>query len=170
MADGGGHFADLMVFAFGEFDGDPTIWNGFSDSDGRGAWGEVGLRIEKEGAAGECLVGAEEEAALEAEEAFGGGDAFDLGPVFAEVAVGGMQEFGVEVGFVAEQEEAFAISIEAADGIDALGEAESGEGGPFRAGFRGELGEDAVGFVKGEQHRLECGESGEAGRWGLCEK
>lgn len=95
------------------------------------------------------MLVADEEAALELGQGFWSGDAFDLSPVFAEVAVGGVQEFLIEGGFVAEEEEAFAIGVEAADGVDVFWEVECGECGPLGVGLRGELGEGAVGFVEG---------------------
>jgi len=72
--------------------------------------------------------------------------AFDLGPVGAGVGVGWVEEFGVESGFVGEKEEAFAVAVEAAEGVDVLGEMEFGQGA-LSGVVRRELGEDAVGFV-----------------------
>ncbi len=66
----------------------------------------------------------------------------------------------VEGRFVAEQEEAFAVGVEPTDGVDAFGEMEGGEGGPLGASLRGELGEDAVRFMEGKQHRWRRGRAG----------
>ena len=56
MANGGGHFTDLSVFAFDQFKGDPRIGNGFSDSDGRIAGRKFRLGLEEPSTAGKCLM------------------------------------------------------------------------------------------------------------------
>ena len=56
MANGGGHFTDLSIFAFDQFQGDPRIGNGFSDSDRRIARRKVGLGIEEPSTAWESLM------------------------------------------------------------------------------------------------------------------
>lgn len=84
-------------------------------------------------------------------EGVGYGDFFDLGPVFAFVGVTGMQELLVPAGFVAEEQQALGVGIQAADGIDVFGELKFGEGTVGRA-VAGELGQHAVGFVKGNEH------------------
>ena len=56
MANGGGHFTDLSVFAFDQFKGDPRIGNGLSDSDGRITGRKVGLGIEEPSTAGESVM------------------------------------------------------------------------------------------------------------------
>ena len=56
MANSGGHFTDLSIFAFDQCEGDPRIGNGFSDSDGRIAGRKFGLGIEEPSTAGESLM------------------------------------------------------------------------------------------------------------------
>ena len=56
MANGGGHFTDLSIFAFDQFKGDPRIGNGLSDSDGRITGRKVGLGIEEPSTAGESVM------------------------------------------------------------------------------------------------------------------
>ena len=56
MANGGGHFTDLSIFAFDQFKGDPRIGNGFSDTDGRITGWKVGLGIEEPSTAGESVL------------------------------------------------------------------------------------------------------------------
>jgi hypothetical protein len=56
MANGGGHFSDLSIFAFDQFKGDPRIGNGFSDSDGRITGRKGGLGIEEPSTAGESVM------------------------------------------------------------------------------------------------------------------
>jgi len=56
MANGGGHFTDLSIFAFDQFKGDPRIGNGFSDSDGRITGRKVGLGIEEPSTTGKGLM------------------------------------------------------------------------------------------------------------------
>jgi len=56
MANSGGHFTDLSIFAFDQFKGDPRIGNSFSDSDGRITGRKVGLGIEEPSTTGKSLV------------------------------------------------------------------------------------------------------------------
>jgi hypothetical protein len=56
MANSGGHFTDLSIFALDQFKGDPRIGNGFSDSDRRISGRKVGLGIEEPSTAGESLM------------------------------------------------------------------------------------------------------------------
>jgi len=143
MTDGGGHAADLTVFAFDEFEGDPAIGDGFSEADGWVAWrqdvgwlgadgrgdaGGVGFLgqdvrrgFEESGLARAGEIVADDDAAFELAECFRGGNAFDLDPVFAGVSVAGVEESGDEGGFVGEEEQTFGVGVEAADGVDARG-------------------------------------------------
>jgi hypothetical protein len=153
VADGGGHAADLAVFAFGEFEGEPGVGNVFADANRWVALREVRRCIEKVGTAGERAVFAERDTAGgKAGEGVGRRDAFDLGEVFPRVGVAWVEEAVDEGAFVGEEEKALAIGVETADGVDARREVEGGERAPLRAGLGGELGEDAVGFVEGEEH------------------
>lgn len=91
----------------------------------------------------------------EAGEGVGGGDAFDEGPVFAFVGVARIEQAGVEAGLVGKEEEAFAVGVETAERVNAgrqARRAEIGEGFPRGTGLGGELREDAVGFVEGDEH------------------
>lgn len=173
VSDGGGHAADLSVFAFVEFEGDPAIRHGFAVSDGRVACGQderglgaegdgvlggvgpgredLGWWFEETGAAGSGEVVADAHAAFELAEGFRGWDAFDLDPVFARVCVARVEDTCGEGGFIGEEEKAFGVGVEAADGVDAGWEPELCEG--QLAGVIGcELGEDAAGFVEGDEH------------------
>ena len=153
VANGGGHAADLAIFSLREFKGEPGVGDGFSHADGRDARSDDGSGIEEVRAAGQGAVIVDRDAAAgEAGEGIRGRGSFDLRPVFAAVGVAGIEQPGVETGFVAEKEEALAVGVEAAEGVDAGGEGEVGERAPFRAGLGRELREDAVGFVEREQH------------------
>ena len=56
MANGGGHFSDLSIFALDQFKADPRNGNGLSESDGRIPGRKVGLGIEEPSTAGQSLV------------------------------------------------------------------------------------------------------------------
>ena len=56
MANGGGHFSDLSIFALDQFKADPRIGNGLSESDGRITGRKVGLGIEEPSTAGESVM------------------------------------------------------------------------------------------------------------------
>ena len=141
VADGGGHAADLAVFAFGEGEAEPGVGHVFAEAHGRVAGREIGGDVEERDVAGRGAVVAEGEAAAgELGEGGGSGDAFDEGGVFALVGVVGIEEAGVEAGLVAEEKEAFGIGVEAAEGVDVRRQVEIGEGAPAGAGLGRELG------------------------------
>ena len=72
---------------------------------------------------------------------------FDLSPVGARMGVFRIEEFGVQSGFVGEQEKALTIAVEAAERVDVFRKAEIREGVlPWVVG--GELRENGVGFVE----------------------
>jgi len=150
MACGGGHFADLAVAAFLEGEFEPAGGDVLADSDGRIAWGDVGVDLL--GLGGERFTAFYDKAGAEFLEGGLGDLAFDLGPVGAGVGFFRVEEFGVESGFVGEKEEAFAVAVEAAEGVDVRGDAEFGEGA-LSGEVGGELGEDAERLVEGEEHR-----------------
>ena len=153
VANGGGHAADLAVFSLREFEGEPGVGDGFSHADGRDARSDGGSGIEQARATGQRAIVVDRDAAAgEAGEGIRGRGAFNLRPVFAAMGVARIEEAGVETGLVAEEQEALAVGVEAAEGVNAGGQAEIGERAPFGAGLGRELREDAVGFVEREQH------------------
>ncbi len=87
-----------------------------------------------------------------------GRHAFHQDPVFALVGVAGVEQAGVQPGLVGEQEQAFAVGVEATERIYPHRQArgEVGECFPGGAGLGRELREDAVRFVKGDEHAGFC--------------
>jgi hypothetical protein len=150
-ADGGGHAADLAVLAFDEGEFEPGGGDGLALADGWDA-GRMGWHgIEHAGLAGERREVGKLDAAAELFEGGFSGDAFDLGVVGAFVGVLWLKQEFIPAGFIAEEKEAFGVGIEASHGIDVFWETEFGEhavGGVLL----GELGEDAVWLVEGEEH------------------
>jgi hypothetical protein len=59
-----------------------------------------------------------------------------------------VEQLGVQSGFVGKEKEPFAVAVEAAEGVDVFWETELRQGA-LSGVIGGELGEDAVGFVKG---------------------
>jgi hypothetical protein len=59
MANGGGHFTDLSIFAFNQLKADPRIGNGSSDSDGRITGRKFGLGLKEPSTTGKGLMVAE---------------------------------------------------------------------------------------------------------------
>ncbi|MEN9841075.1 MAG: hypothetical protein RL376_875, partial [Verrucomicrobiota bacterium] len=156
VADGGGHAADLAVFTFVEGQGKPGIGHVFAKAHGRHAVRkavDLGLRYAAH-ADGRTGVVGQAHAGRETGEGGDVGDAFHLHPVFAFMGMAGVEQAGVETGFVGEEEQALAVGVEATQGVDAGRQfrADIGEGAPLRTGFGGELGEHAVGFVESEEH------------------
>lgn len=151
MTDGGGHAADLPIFAFQQFQSDPAGRDGFAEADGRIARRDLRLRIENPGAARQGVSALNGQTAFEALQGFSGRNSFDLGPILTLVGMARVQEASVQLRFVAQEQEAFRIGVETADGIHALGKPELGQSAVGRT-IRRELGEDAVGFVECEEH------------------
>jgi zinc-binding alcohol dehydrogenase/oxidoreductase len=158
MPDRGRHTAHLAVFSFDQCEREPAIGDGFAHTDRRIARRDFGLGIKQARPAGQGAIVVDHDAAAgELGDSFGGRHALDLRPVFAAVRVSRIEEAGVEAGFVAEEKQALAVGIESTERVDPGGQAEVGERTPFRAGLGRELREDAVGFVKREQHGAELG-------------
>jgi hypothetical protein len=109
MAGGSGHFADLAVAAFMQREFDPTGGNIFPFANGRVTRRNIGVDLF--GLGGEGWASFYDQAGAEFLEGGLGDLAFDLGPVGAGVGLFGVEEFGVESGFVGEKEEAFAVAV-----------------------------------------------------------
>ncbi len=156
MADRGGHAADLAVLALGQLQREPRVGHALAMANRRVARGERGRgRQEPRPARLGAKITEVEAAPLEAAERRGVGHALDLRPIFAGVPVLWIEEAGVEAGFVAQQQQALGVGIEAPEGVAVPGQREVRERAPARAGFGRELREHAVGFVQGDQHRAE---------------
>jgi hypothetical protein len=78
----------------------------------------------------------------------GGGVAFDLHPVAAPVAKAGIGEPLLESTVTGQQQQAFAVGIEAAGGIHRRHVDQVSQGLPAAAGFGAELAQYAIGFVQ----------------------
>ena len=151
VADGGGHAADLAIFSFDKFEAEPAGRDGFAETDGGGTRWDFRLGIKNPGVTRQGFASLHNDSFGELLQGLFCGDALDLGPVFTGVSVARVQEFFVQVWFVAQEEQAFGIGIQSADGVDMSREMEFGECLADRT-VGGELGEDAKGFVKGEEH------------------
>ncbi len=149
MAGGGGHFADLAVAAFLEGEFEPAGGDVLAGADGGIARRDV--RMDLLGLGGEGFLAFYDNAGAESLQRAFSHLPFHLRPVGAGVGVFWIEEFRVQSRFVGEKEESFAISVEAAEGIDVLWEIEFGESA-LSGVVGGELGEDAEGFVEGEEH------------------
>ena len=151
VADGCGHAADLAVLPFGQLQANPTGRHGLAEADRRVTWGNIRLRVENPGAAGQRLAFLNDKSFRQLEQGIWRGNSLDLDPVFAFVGVARVQQSFIQTGLVAEQEQTFGVGIEPAYGIDALGEAEFGQGA-IGGTIGREPGENAVGFVEGDKH------------------
>jgi hypothetical protein len=151
MPDGGGHAADLAVFALDEFKSKPDGGNAFAGANGGMARRDVGLWFEQPRFAGESLSALDEQAFLKLTEIFQRGNIFDLRPIKTGVALARVEKFLIERGFIAEQEQALGIRVQSANGINAFGETEIGERAIGRVVGR-KLGNHAVGFMESDEH------------------
>ena len=96
MADGGGHAADLAVLPFEQLQANPTSRHGLAEADRRVTRGNLRLRVQNPGAAGQGLVFLNDESFRQLEQGVRRGDAFDLDPVFALMGVTRVQQSFVQ--------------------------------------------------------------------------
>ena len=144
VADRGGHFADLAVAAFVQGEFEPAGRDVLAVAD---RWiARRKIWVDAFGFGGEGYFSFDDDTVAQFLQRIFGHLPFDLGPVSAGVGVFGVEEFGVETGFVGEKKESFAVAVEAAEGVDVFREPEFGQGA-LSGMIRRELGEDAVWFV-----------------------
>lgn len=156
MSDRGGHAADLAVFAFHELEREPGVGNVFAKANRRVARRQRGWWLETSNVARARGVVADPDAAFEFRESAGIGNVLDLCPVFAAMPAVGVEQSGIEARFVAQEEQAFGVGVEAPERINVFRERELGERAPARSGLGSELRKDTVGFMKGEEHEGEA--------------
>lgn len=165
MSNGGGHFADLPVLAFDQFERNPAIGNSFAETNGRIArrddcrvGGDIRkpagisgnrLRLNHPRPARQSFAALDDEAALKIVQFFGRRNSFDLDPILALMGAAGMKKFLVQTRFIAQQEEPFGVGIEPANGPYVLWKAEPGKSAVTRA-VAGELRQHAKRLVKCE--------------------
>src|SRR5438094_67642 len=102
MAYGGGHAADLAVFAFGQLKRNPAGGDAFAKANWWSSRRHVWLRIEQPTTRGKCPALANEQAFFKLSESFVGRNALDLRPIDAFVGVFWMQQRFVQFGLSAE--------------------------------------------------------------------
>jgi hypothetical protein len=118
-AHGGAHPPHLPVPALIQNQFYPAIRDVCTETDGRVAEGDERGRVEEAGEGGPGAVVADGDAGGESAKGLGGDDAFDLRPVSTRMREAGVGEEVLEAAVVGEEEEAFAVEVEAAGGIDA---------------------------------------------------
>lgn len=104
MPDRGGHFPDLMVFAFDKRQGDPAILHVFPKTDWRIALRHEWLRSKHPCAARKGFRFSNRDSPLHLREGFWRGDALDLRPVGARVGVYGIEQAFVQKRLIAEEQ------------------------------------------------------------------
>src|SRR5947207_14971638 len=102
MSYGGGHAADLAVFAFGQLKRNPAGWDSFAKANRWNSRRQIWLRIEQPTTRGKYPALANEQAFFKLSESFVGRNALDLRPIDAFVRVFWMQQPFVQFGFIAE--------------------------------------------------------------------
>jgi len=151
MPDGRGHAPDLTISSFDQSKSNPAIRNLFSEPNGRMAGRHQRLRLEQPGVAGQRSTALDNDAFLQRNQRLRRRETLDLGPINSLVPLGWVQQPIIQSGLVAQEEQTFRIRIEPADGIDFVGKAELGQRAVGRP-IGGELGEDAIRFMKGDEH------------------
>lgn len=151
MSNRRGHSPNLPIFAFDQFEAQPTCRDGFAYADGRHARGKLRRRFKYPRTAGKRFAALEDQSFTQIAQRIGIGNSFHLGPVFAFVSAPGMKQSLVQPWLVAQQEQSFRIGVEAAKRVDALRKSEFRKRAVGRAVWR-ELGENAIGFVECDEH------------------
>lgn len=165
MPDGSRHFADLPIFAFDQLKRDPTIGNALAKTNRRitrrnhgRACGHVrtvigisghGLGLNHPGPAWQGLTALDNDAMFKSLQFFRRRNPFNLDPILALMCAAGMQEFLIQVRFIAQEEQPFRIGIEPADGPDIFRKSELCKSAVFGA-VTGKLRQHAERLVKCE--------------------
>ena len=113
---------DLPVPAFHQFKGDPALGDVPAETDRRVAGPHIGLGFEEPRLARQRPAASNRHAPRKGLQRLRAGNAFDLRPVKAGMPVAWIEELHVQRGFIAQQQKALAVGIEAAYGIDTGGE------------------------------------------------
>ena len=109
------------------------------------------LRFQNPRAAGQCFSTLNYNSTSQFFQGFARGNFFNLRPILALVRVARMQEFFIPLRLVAQQQQAFGIRIEPADGIDIFWKIKVRQRTVWRAVAR-ELRQHAVRFVECNEH------------------
>ena len=112
MTYGSGHSSDLPVFAFAEFEGDPTIRHRFAESDRRIPRSHFWLGIQPLRTRWSGVVALDQQTVFQCPESALLGDSLDLHPVGPPVAGLWIQEPVIQSRFITEQQEPLRIGIQ----------------------------------------------------------
>jgi len=151
MSDRCCHAPNLPVFTFDQLHADPAIGYRFADADRRDPWRNFRLRIENPCAAGERLSAMDHDAPGQLLHRISGWNSLDLRPVNSLMRAARMEQFLIQSGFVAEQEQSFRIGVEPSERIHPLGKVESGQRAVARP-VVSELRNHSEWFVEGDEH------------------
>src|SRR6266545_698043 len=152
VPDGRRHPAHLAVFAFRQFQINPAIGNVAAEANRRITRRQRRRRLQNPGATWQSLTPPNQDAFFQLPQRLRGRNSLHLRPITATMPVSRMKQPLVQLRFVTEQQQSFAVGIEPADGINVSGKAELRQCPRFRA-LRCELRNDAVRFVKRDEHQ-----------------
>src|SRR2546430_3222268 len=155
MADGGGHPAHLAIPALHQFNSHPTVRNSFAIADGRMAWRNGRLRVKYPGATGQRLSPLDPDSPLKRLQGRWQWNTLHLRPVNTAMSAPRMQQPMVQLRLVAQQQQAFAVGVQPADGIHARRETEfrqRAQSGVVRRKLRNHT----VRFVEGDEHQTDA--------------
>jgi len=107
MADARRHPARLAILALDQLQPNPAGRHGLPETDWRDARGRLWLRVQQPGLAREGSTTLDQHSLGQEAEAFGGGDALDLRPIFALMSGSRMEQALVQGAFVAQQKQTF---------------------------------------------------------------
>lgn len=155
MANGCRHVTNLAVATLRQCDLNPRGRYGFAKANGHGSLPKTRIAFKQFHFRRPCLLAPDHDALPQRFESKYIGESFDLNKVRFRMAVAGACQPVLEGGVIRQEKEPLAVGIEAADRIDVRRKRPEIRQRRF-PGLPGELGKDAVGFVKENNQRVFC--------------
>lgn len=116
VTDRGGHFADLAIFSFHQFQRNPAVLDGLPKTNRRIARRDDRLRIKDASVAGECFAAFDHDATFQFTQLFHRWNPLDLRPIFPLMSLTGVKQLPVQLRLIAHEQQAFGIGVEPANG------------------------------------------------------
>ena len=152
MTHCGRHAADLPVSPFAKSEFDPEILNGFTDANRGIARRKGGLRIEQASFRREGFAAFNDHAGAQRPQSFFIRQTLNQDEIgFGNMVLGIEEEF-VQMPLIGKQQQALRVGIQPPDRVDIFWEIEISER-PVGTAIRGELRQNAVGFMECENQR-----------------
>lgn len=152
MPDSGSHAADLPVSPFADSEFDPEILDGFADANRGISRGNGGLRIKQASFRREGFAAFNNHAGAQRPQSILIRQTLNEDEIGFRNMVLGIEKAFVQIPFIGKQQQSLRVGIQPPDRVDIFGEIKIRER-PVRTAIRGELRQNAVGFVECENQR-----------------